>query len=184
MAVNQEDRGAGGGKAQRRKPIPGKWMVVLAGVFLTPPTAAAQEAVPAVRSRPWLVTAAHYGRWGALASAAGLIAFSVVRRGDAQEALDRLETFCLADVTRCALVSGSGGEERYIDGLAEDLFRQHVRRDRQAQGLLIGGQAALLVTGGLFLIDLLWDDERPANIPYTPFDVHAGVGWVGLAIPF
>ncbi len=146
------------------------------------PVLHAQEPAPAPHGpspRPWLVTTAHYGKWATLAGAAGLITVSAVRRGKANDTIDRLERFCRADFSRCAIVGN-----RYVDDMAEAIFQEHADLDRKAQGLLIGGQATLIVSGAMFLIDLMWDDDETENIPYLPMRVVARPGAIGLALVF
>jgi len=154
----------------------------VAFVLAAAPVLHAQEPAPAPHGpspRPWLVTTAHYGKWVTLAGAAGLIAVSAVRRGEANDAIDRLDSFCRQDFTRCEIAGN-----RYADDMAEAIFQEHADLDRKAQGLLIGGQATLIVSGTMFLVDLIWDDDETENIPYTPLRVFARPGEIGLALAF
>lgn len=181
-AVHGAWRAAMGCRRRRARGTGGGLAIAL--TLAAAPMLHAQEPAPpqaphGPTSRPWLVTTAHYGKWATLAGAAGLIAVSAVRRGEANDAQDRLEGFCRQDFARCEIVG-----DRYVDEMAEAIFQEHADLDRKAQGLLIGGQATLVISGAMFLIDLMWDDDETENIPFTPLRVWSEPGRVGLSMAF
>ena len=42
----------------------------------------------------------------------------------------------------------------------------------------------LLSSGAMFLVDLIYRDDAPKNIPFTPFTVFAQPGKLGFSIEF
>jgi hypothetical protein len=123
---------------------------------------------------------AHYGRWPALAGAAGLITLAALRRDEAGDVGARLAALCAANPARCSLEGSGDGGTHYADPEAQALA---VRHDRLEQRLLVGGQAALIVSGAMFLLDLVWDDGQPDNIPYTPLRVLTSPRRIALSLP-
>jgi hypothetical protein len=45
---------------------------------------------------------------------------------------------------------------------------------------MIGGQGFLVVSGGLFLIDLVAGSRKPENIPFTPLEAYTAPGTLGV----
>jgi len=54
--------------------------------------------------------------------------------------------------------------------------------NRRARGWILGGEITLVATGAMFLLDLIHQDDEPRNIPFTPFQVYASRGRVGLSL--
>jgi hypothetical protein len=99
-------------------------------------------------------------KWGLLGAAVGLGVFALRRSISAEDAYDELRALCLAGPTRCDHQAGA-----YPDPDAERLYDRAQREDRSAQLGIYGGQAALLGSVALFIMDLR-DDREPTNIPY------------------
>lgn len=147
-----------------------------------------QERVPD-RGRPWFAEASHWGRWLSLAGAAGMIGIAASEHVTANDALDDLETFCTASPESCAIVSSltrseASPAEHYADPDAEALYQEYAAHERRARGYLLGGQMTLVVAGGMFLIDLLYRDEQPENIPFTPLEIYSTRNKLGLSLRF
>jgi hypothetical protein len=160
-------------------------VLCVASVVLSAAGAHAQEATELPRRDPWLVSVSHWGRWPALAAAAGFITAAALRSGDSKEALGTLEDYCREDFSRCVVVEGPDGSgPSYADPVAEELYEEYATRSRQARGYLLGGQASLLVAGAMFLIDLVHDPGDIDNIPYTPFELYSTPRKLGLALRF
>jgi hypothetical protein len=99
-------------------------------------------------------------KWGLLGAAVGLGVFALRRSIAAEDAYDELRALCVDNPGRCAHAGGS-----YSDTDAERLYDRAQREDRSAQIGIYGGQAALLGSVALFIVDLRGDRE-PTNIPY------------------
>jgi hypothetical protein len=136
---------------------------ILALVLGTPATTlAAQDSIPAaVRSVPGVVK---YGKWALLAAAVGmgLKASSAHHAGD--RAFDRLENYCFDDFSRCDQQPNG----HYIDPVSEGYYQASLSADRRARGWLIGGEATLLASAGLFVWELTRPKHPPKNIPFEP----------------
>jgi hypothetical protein len=132
-----------------------------------PNTAAAQDA--SGDGRPALATISHWGRWITLAGSAALIGFAAERHAAGSDAFARLESLCTENLPACQITQGDAGPA-YADPAAEAIYQEYARAERHARGLLMGGQAALLVTGVMFIVDLAYDDGGTENIPLTPLE--------------
>lgn len=152
---------------------------------LAVPSLRAQEGPELPHRDPWTVSVSHWGRWPALAAAAGLIAAAAIRNGDSREARESLEEYCREDFARCIVIDDPGGSgSSYADPVAEELYQDYAALSRQARGYLLGGQASLLVAGAMFLIDLVHNPDDMENIPYTPFELYSTPRSLGLALRF
>lgn len=156
-------------------------LVTVAGLEAAP--LAAQEPAPD-RGRPWLVQVSHWGRWVGLVGAVGMIGVAAAEQESARDAFDAFETYCLDDPARCQLPPGGANEGPYADPRAEELFQEYAAHERLARGYLLGGQLTLVAAGGMFLIDLLHDDDQPENIPFTPFELYSTRNKLGLSFRF
>lgn len=131
--------------------------------------------------RPWIADVSRWGRWVALGGAAGLIAAAAEQHGAASGDYDRLAALCNENPAACTLTAGGTS---YPDPAAEQLYQRWSRHERNARGYLLGGQAALLAAGAMFVIDLIYTEHQPPNIPLTPFTVYRRGDRLGLAISF
>jgi hypothetical protein len=127
---------------------------------------------------------AHVAKWITAAGAVGLTVLAAREHNRANEYWDQLLALCYADVANCTL----GVDGRYESAEAEGLYGASVRYDDRARVRLIAGQAALLVTVVLFLIDRHGGVDRPDDIPFDPLrvlpDRATGGVRVELRIPF
>ena len=158
-------------------------LAALAALLLlaAPAAAAAQEAdTPPrqVRIRP-ISPVVRFGKWALLAGSLGMN-LAAARAHDASErTIDELETFCEADVTRCATLPDGA----YADPVAEDLFQQTLGHDRRARRWLVGGETALLGAAALFIWEFSRPKNPPKNIPFEPeLSVSAGTTRLGIRI--
>ncbi len=166
-----------------RHPI--RWLLLAALIGHAVSTAAGAQQADSARTTPLVVTVSHWGRWPALAGAGALVALAAVGNGNAKDARGALEDFCLPDPGRCTLTETPDGSGlQYVDPEAEALYQEYARLSRRAQGLLIGGQATLLVAGAMFLIDLVHQDGDLGNIPYTPLELYTTPNRLGLVMRF
>jgi hypothetical protein len=140
--------------------------------------------------RPWYASVSHWGRWAGLALSGALIVGAGVNAATADDALDQMRNLCEPDLfndgqtlANCEIVSGPGGPV-YADPQVESLFQDYATHRQRAQNLLLGGQITLVFTGGMFLVDLLYDDDKPKNIPYTPLEVYSTPTELGLSLKF
>lgn len=141
--------------------------------------ARAQE--PHGPGRPWIADVSRWGRWVALGAAAGLIAAAAEQHGAASGDYDRLSALCNETPDACALVTG---RTTYADPGAEQLYQRWARHERNARGFLLGGQVTLLAAGAMFVIDLIYTEHQPPNIPLTPFTVYQRGNRLGLSVSF
>jgi hypothetical protein len=138
--------------------------------------AAAQDARPNPDARPWFVTAAKWGKWPTLAAAIGLTAVAIIRKAEADDYFDRLQTLCAEQPDACR----PGPDGTYPDPDAESLYQETRRLDGRARQWMIGGQGFLFVSGGLFVLDLVTGSRKPRNIPFAPIEAFAAPGALGL----
>lgn len=137
---------------------------LLLGLGLACP-AAVRAQLPAdtllVRRSPALVK---YGKWATLTAAIGMGLQAAAAHRRADRAFDRLEAYCFEVEARCD--QGPGGQ--YLDPVAERHYQASLRHDRHARGWLLGGEATLLATAGLFIWELSRPKSPPRNIPFDP----------------
>jgi hypothetical protein len=158
-------------------------LLVAGGVTLMAPATHAQDASTLPQRDPWIVTVSHWGRWPALAAAAGLITAAAISSNNSKETLNTLEDYCREDFARCSVIEGPDGPG-YADPGAEELYQEYAAQSREARGYLLGGQASMLLAGALFLIDLVHHSGNVEDIPYTPFELYTTPSSVGLAVRF
>jgi len=158
--------------------------VVALGAGILPAQARGQTTPAPNGGEPWIVTASHWGKWPALAGTGALVTMAVVRNGKAKTARTELRDYCIDDLTRCAIVPGPEGDDIYLDPTAEALYQEYAALTRQARGFLVGSQVGVVVTGAMFLIDLVYQRDGFDNIPYTPFELYSTPDRLGLSMRF
>ena len=142
-------------------------------LLLATPVAGAAAQTPAdPGARRWTVVRA--AKWTLLVAAAGFAAYAVSHTSQAEEAYEELGLTCAREPVRCTLDEG-----RYADPALERLYDRSARHDRQAQAGIIGAQAALFGSVGLFIWDLR-NDRGPSNIPYPSLGHQAPRRSVGV----
>lgn len=154
-------------------------VLTVIGMSLNPGPLTAQDQGQS-DGNPWWASFSHYGRWGALGAAVAFTAAAAVRQNDADEVFTGLNDLCRANSNLCRVdIQG-----RYVSEEAETLFQETLRLDGQARRFLIGAQASILASGVMFLVDLIAGDNRPENIPLTPFELYHQPNRMGLKVPF
>jgi len=132
----------------------------------------------------WGAGVAHYGKWATAATALTLTVLGAREHRRSADQWDQLLAICTGDHGDCVL----GPDGRYENPTAEAYYQASVRYDRRARVRLLGGQAALLVSVGLFLLDMRHGTEGPDNIPLAPLEVmvdeRSGGARVGLRLAF
>ena len=106
----------------------------------------------------------HYGKWLTGASVIVFTTMGAVEHETSQESYDQLLTICRADNSRCV----TGPDGFYTDPTAERLYQQTLYYDQRARRRILLAQAAVVVTGALFLLDLGSGDSGPSDIPFDP----------------
>lgn len=145
------------------------------------PLAAQQEFGPPQTSGPsFVVGFSHYAKWGMLAGAAAFTYLSLRAHNDADQYFSGLKDFCSHAGPECQI----GADGAYKSADAEHLWQATARADREARWWLVAGQASLVVSGGMFLLDLVSGNSRPKNIPFTPFQVYSEPRKIGLQFSF
>ena len=134
-----------------------------------PAAAQTDSALAAQPARSHSPPPIRYGKWAALAVAAGFTAAGAVTHERADGHFQDLLAYCRTGAS-CAL--GTGG--RYTNSGAESLFQRTVHDDRVARRWLLGGQAALLGGAALFVLELS-RKGGPPNIPFSPYIVAGGI---------
>lgn len=139
-------------------------MVVL--LALAARGAAAQQApvTGAPPASPVHRTAAHYAKWGALASAVAFTAFALQEHRHSNDAWNSLIGACLADNQACALAA----DGRYQNLALEREYERSVYYDHRARVRLIAAQVSFVAAVGLFVMDLQHGPGGPKNIPFHP----------------
>jgi hypothetical protein len=156
-------------------------LALVASLLAVPATG---QDVTASGGRPFMADVSHWGRWVTLLGAGAFIAVAASNSATAGAAFDDLEALCTADPTACELVETPDGNQVYADPLAEQTYQDYAQYQSRAQSFLVAGQLTLVVSGGMFLIDLLYKDDEPKNIPYTPFEVYSTPRELGLSLRF
>ena len=110
---------------------------------------------------------ARYGKWATAATAVTLTVLGAREHRRSADQWDRLLAICAADHADCVLAP----DGRYENPTAEAYYRASLRYDRRARIRLLTGQAALLASVGLFLLDMRHGNEGPKNIPVAPLEV-------------
>ena len=125
------------------------------------PTLAGAQTPTDPGARRW--TAVRIGKWALLGAAAGFAAYAVSHTSRAEDTYEELNRTCNVDPQRCELANG-----QYADAGVEALYDRAARHDRQAQGGIIGAQATLFGSVGLFIWDLR-NDRGPDDIPFPSY---------------
>lgn len=120
--------------------------------------------VPPPSGRSFIQRIAGPGKWVAGAASIALIAFAVKEHDRSNESWDALVAICQADNERCEV----GADGAYRDVEAERLYQESLYYDRRAQRRILGGQAALVVTGALLIVDLSVRRDGTRNVPFDP----------------
>lgn len=120
---------------------------------------AAQDSAAAFGPR----TMIHYGKWVTAATALGFTLLAAHEHDRASGSWDALLDLCRTDNAACEL----GGDGRYVSPQAETLYQTTLHYDRRARRRLLVGQASLLVSAALFLLDLRHEGGEPPNIPFS-----------------
>ena len=112
-------------------------------------------------------TAAHYAKWGALASAVAFTAFALEEHRHSNAAWNGLIGSCIADNQSCAL----GADGRYLNRNLEFEYELSVYYDHRARVRLVAAQISFVAAVGLFVLDLQHGPGGPKNIPFHPLQV-------------
>ncbi len=160
---------------RRRAGVAGAVLLALLGAS-APALAQADSGAPAPRPARPAPIALRWGKWAAVALAAGFTAFGNQAHNDGNAAWNELVSYCRFDAT-CTI----GPDGRYLDPHAEATYQRVVRDDRTARVLLVGGQVAAVAGAVLWVLDLAHAGEPP-NIPYSGLMIESGhgvtkVGW-------
>ena len=121
-----------------------------------------QTAPPSGRS--FIQRVAGPGKWVAGAASVTLIALAVKEHDRSNESWDALMRICESDNERCEV----GSDGTYHDQEAERLYQESQYYDQRAQRRIIGGQAALVITGALLIVDLSVRSDGTRNVPFDP----------------
>ena len=112
------------------------------------------------------------GKWATLGVAAAGAAWGFSESARADDMYRSLERACQADVERCASRTPDGG---YTDAALEATYQDVLSVDRTTRRALFVGQAALLTSAVLFVLDLRHDPGRP-DIEYEPDRIRLAPG--------
>lgn len=171
-----------------------RWPVLLlAGIVLAPSDARAQwieprieavegpasfAATPALDDGPAFTTL-RVAKWTTLVGSVGSAAWGLWSHRRADERYAELERTCVSDPDRCAERNPDGS---FVDGALEDAYQRVLSLDRRTRWAFVAGQAGVLASVALFILDMSGDDQ-PAVIPYTPSTLEVGpAGGGGLSL--
>jgi hypothetical protein len=152
------------------KPILG---LLLAGVLCL-----AQAQAQGYRTRAWPQDTAdrsaghalvRYGKWLSLAATAGATTYGILANRSADRQYADLERICRDSPARCTRLPGGA----FADVELERQYQDVLRLDDRAQWALIAGQAAVVATVALFIIDLPRGGSG-RDIPYQPPRLQIG----------
>jgi len=129
----------------------------------------AQTPVPEGQAQPpsgrsFIQRVAGPGKWVAGAASIALIVLAVREHDRSNQSWDDLLAICDVDNERCEVTS----DGTYQDIDAERLYQESLYYDRRAQRRILGGQAALVVTGALLIVDLSVRRDGTHNVPFDP----------------
>lgn len=137
-------------------------------LFAAAPQAAAQSAdsmqAAAERAESRVSRVVSIGKWATLGVAAAGAAWGFSESARADDMYRDLERACQEDVERCASRTPDGG---YTDASLEATYQDVLSVDRTTRRALFIGQAALVTSAVLFVLDLRHDPGRP-DIEYEP----------------
>ena len=111
-------------------------------------------------------------KWATLGVAAAGAAYGFRQSERADDLYQELERACQADPDRCGSRTDGGA---YTDPALESDYQAVLDIDRSTRRALFVGQAALLASAVLFVLDLRGDDDRP-DVLYEPPRVRLGPG--------
>ena len=131
-------------------------------------------------ANPWFVSVSHYGRWVALAAAGGMLTQAALRHGNADREYANLVDLCRNSPPRC----DKAPDGSYLEAGTEARYQRSVALDHDARAWLLGAEVSILAAGTMFVLDLVYHNDGPKNIPYTPFSVYQRRGSLGLSIRF
>ena len=114
----------------------------------------------AQQSPPWV----RYGKWVLAAGAVGLNIMASRDHELADDAFNKLRSFCFDDFDRCAV----GPTGRYLNPSSERLYQTSLHYDRRARTWLFTGETALVAAAGMFVWELTRRTDKPDNIPFEP----------------
>ena len=100
-------------------------------------------------------------KWAMLGTAVGFGGYALVHSNRGNDAYTALRRVCDETPARCEITAAG----RYAEPAIEGLFQRTRREDRRAQVGIVGGQATLFGSVGLFIYDLR-HARGPQNIPY------------------
>lgn len=133
-----------------------------------PAAAAAQQPdsmqAAAARAEARLGRVIGVAKWATLGVAAAGAAYGFRESERADDLYHDLERACEADPERCGSRTEDGA---YSDPALEADYQTVLDIDRSTRRALFVGQAALLTSAVLFILDLRGDDERP-DVLYEP----------------
>lgn len=139
--------------------------------------ALAPAAAGAQQSPVWV----KYGKWALLAGSIGMNVLAAQSHHTADQAFDEIRSRCFANTDLCALAPTGV----YQDPEIEALYQRTLHYDRRARSWLIGGEAALVGAGVMFIWELSRPKSPPANIPFEPeVSVTPHETRLGLALHF
>lgn len=146
----------------------------VAALSLGPATAAAQQASPSPPLVKW-------GKWAMLGGSLTMNLLAADAHDQADDVFRLIEERCELDETLCyAADDGS-----YFDAQTEALYQESLDHDRRARRWLIGGQAALLGAGAMFIWEFTRPKSLPDNIPFEPqVSIGARETRLGLSVGF
>jgi hypothetical protein len=137
-----------------------------------------------VQRATWRLEAIHYGKWFTGVGAVALTWLGAREHERSADAWSDLLAVCHVNSADCA-VDATG---RYLNAATEQHYQRSQRFDERARLRLLAGQAALLLTIGLFVLDLPHRKDGPENIPVAPLEISAdpgsGTARLGLRLTF
>jgi hypothetical protein len=137
-----------------------------------------------VQRATWRRATVRYGKWLTAATAVSLTWMGAHEHSRSADAWDALLNMCRANHADCTL----GPDGRYVNAAAEQYYGTSLHYDRRARTRLLAGQGALLVTVGLFILDLRHGKDGPENIPFPSLeisgDARTGGARVGVRLTF
>lgn len=160
-------------------------LLAVAAAPLGAQTPVPEGQTPPPSGRSFIQRVAGPGKWVAGAASIALIALAVREHDRSNQSWDDLLAVCQADNERCEVTP----DGTYQDIEAERLYQESLYYDRRAQRRILGGQAALVVTGALLIVDLSVRRDGTNNVPFDPDQAYVapatgGGVLLGLRVKF
>jgi len=144
----------------------------------------AQRAQPTFEAGDSVQQRAHHAwrplriaKWSTLGAATAAVVYGFTQNRQADREYAGIEELCIQSPEQCA----RNADNSYADAALEQRYQNVVTRDQHARLGLLLGQAGLVASVALFLLDL-HNSAAPEDIPYEPKPFTVGAARHGVEL--